>query len=54
MKRDVTIQMRATEAERDAWQALAKPYSLSEYIRQLLNAEQRRREQGEAWVVSER
>lgn len=51
MKRDVTIQFRATEIERDAWQSLAKPYSLSEYIRQLLLKEQERRLQGESWHV---
>jgi hypothetical protein len=53
MKRDVTIQLRASAAERDEWQRLAKPYSLSEYIRQLLLKEQDRREQGEAWHVEE-
>jgi hypothetical protein len=51
MKRDVRVEVRATAAEKAAWSALAKPYSLSEYIRQLLIKESDRREQGEAWRV---
>lgn len=51
MKRDLRIEVRATAAEKEAWRRLAKPYSLSEYIRQLLIKELDRRDQGEAWRV---
>jgi hypothetical protein len=53
VKRDVRIEVRATQAEKDAWAALARPYSLSEYIRQLLTKELNRREQGEAWHIEQ-
>ena len=53
MKRDVRIEVRATQAEKDAWAALARPYSLSEYVRQLLTKELDRREAGEAWHVDD-
>ena len=52
MRRDVTIQLRASKAERDLWQDMAKPYSLSEYIRQLLLKEEERvRSASTGWVV---
>lgn len=44
VRRNVSIEVRCTEEERALWRELAKPFSLSEFVRQLMLREQTRRE----------